>query len=75
MAIKWGLKPMGLRTDSATIAAWLRTVISAEKCVHTKAAEEMFKRHLGNLKELFTEFGLNIIVQLVPTENKDDILI
>lgn len=76
VAIKWGLESIELRTDSATVSAWLKTVISAEKRVQTKGAAEMLvKRRLGNLKELITEFGLDIVVQLVPTEkNKADIL-
>ena len=35
----------------------------------------IIKRRLGNLKEMIAEFGLNIVIQLVPTEkNKADIL-
>lgn len=76
MAIKWGLESVEVRTDSATAGAWVKTVISAEKRVRTKGAAEMIiKRRLGNLKELITEFGLDIVVQLVPTEkNKADSL-
>lgn len=76
MAIKWGLESIEVRTDSATVGAWLKTVISAEKRVHTKGAAEMIiKRRLGNLKELITEFGLNIVVLLVPSKkNKADVL-
>ena len=76
MAIKWGLKEVKLRIDSATVEAWVRTILSAEKRVHTKGAAEMLvKRRLGNLKELIKEFGLCIDVQLVPTEkNKADVM-
>ena len=72
----WGIESIELRTDSITVGTWLKTELSAEKRFHTKGAAEMIiKRRLGNLKELVTEFGLNIVVQLVPTEkNKADIL-
>ena len=76
LAIKWGLNSVELRIDSATVGAWLTTVISGEKRVHTKGAAEMIiKRRLGNLKDIIAEFGLDIVVSLVPTEkNKADAL-
>ena len=59
LAIKWGLESIELKTDSATIGAQLKTVLSAEKRVHTKgAAQTIIKRRLGNLRELITEFDL-----------------
>ena len=76
LAIRWGLLAIEIKTDSATVGAWLKTVVSEEKRVHTKGAAEMIiKRRLGNLKELISEFGLNITVQLVSSEkNKADVL-
>ncbi|XP_068240133.1 uncharacterized protein [Palaemon carinicauda] len=76
LAIRWGLESIEVRTVSATVGAWLKFIVSAEKRVHTKGAAEMIiKRRLGTLKELITEFGLNIVVQMVPSEkNKADIL-
>ncbi|KAF2353137.1 Reverse transcriptase domain [Trinorchestia longiramus] len=65
-----------LRIDSATVAAWLQSVVSAEKRLHTKGAAEMLiKRRLGNLREMMIEFGLKIQISLMPTDkNKADVL-
>ncbi|XP_068233538.1 uncharacterized protein [Palaemon carinicauda] len=71
LAIRWGLESIEVRTDSATVGAWLKFIVSAEKRVDTKGAAEMIiKRRLGTLKELITEFGLNIVVQMVPSKKK-----
>ncbi|KAF2348572.1 Integrase catalytic core [Trinorchestia longiramus] len=76
LALKWGMTSIELRIDSATVAAWLQSVVSTEKRVHTKgAAEILIKRRLGNLREMMIEFGLKIQISLVPTDkNKADVL-
>ncbi|KAF2354244.1 Integrase catalytic core [Trinorchestia longiramus] len=75
-APKWGMTSIELRIDSAIVAAWLQSVVSAEKPVHTKGAAEMLiKRRLGNLREMMIEFGLKIQISLVHTDkNKADVL-
>ncbi|KAF2343958.1 hypothetical protein FHG87_025286 [Trinorchestia longiramus] len=56
LALKWGMTSIELRIDSITVAAWLQSVVSAEKRVHTKGAAEMLiKRRLGNLREMMIE--------------------
>ncbi|KAF2347666.1 Integrase catalytic core [Trinorchestia longiramus] len=76
LALKWGITSIELRIDSATVAAWLQSVVSAERRIHTKGAAEMLiKRRLGNLREMMIEFGLKIQISLVPTDkNKADVL-
>ena len=76
LALKWGLRDVEVRTDSATVFSWVQSVITAEKRVRTKGAAEMIiKRRLGNLSELLSEYGLALRMTLVPSEkNKADVL-
>ncbi|KAF2346660.1 Glucose-methanol-choline oxidoreductase C-terminal [Trinorchestia longiramus] len=76
LALKWGMTSVELRIDSSAVAAWLQSVVSAEKRVHRKGAAEMLiKRRLRNLREMMIEFELKIQVTLVPTyKNKADVL-
>ncbi|XP_076030373.1 uncharacterized protein LOC143018669 [Oratosquilla oratoria] len=76
MALKWGLREIEIRTDSATVAGWMNSVLTAEKRVRTKgAAEILVKRRLGILRELIDEFGMKIRVRKVSSEaNKADAL-
>ena len=53
LALKWELKTIELKTDSATVNGWMNTVITEEKRVCTKGAAEMVvKQRLGILKDL-----------------------
>ncbi|XP_076056355.1 uncharacterized protein LOC143034304 [Oratosquilla oratoria] len=76
LALKWGLREIEIRTDSATVAGWMNSVLTAEKRVRTKgAAEILVKRRLGILRELIDEFGMKIRVRKVSSEvNKADAL-
>ena len=74
LGLKWGFRSIELKTDSATVYSWIKSVITEEKRVHTKGAGEMIvKRRLGILKEFLQEFELELQVTIVPTEkNKAD---
>ena len=74
LAVKWGLKEVEVRTDSATVIGWLRSVLSAEKRIRTKGASEMIvKRRLGILQELIEVCNLKLNAVFVPSEkNKAD---
>ncbi|GAB1600005.1 hypothetical protein Ahia01_000278000, partial [Argonauta hians] len=76
LAIRWGLRDLEVRTDSATVHGWVRSTVTMESRVRTKGAAEMLiKRRLGILSELVTEFGLSLRVTFVPSErNKADAL-
>lgn len=76
LAIKWGITEIEIMTDSATVAGWVKTVLSEEKRVQTKGASELIvKRRLGILKNLISEFELDVSITLVPTrKNKADVL-
>ena len=76
LALKWGLKGIEIKTDSATVASWIRSAVTGDKRIKTKGAAEMLiKRRLGALGELIEEFQLEVSVTLVPSEkNKADIM-
>ena len=76
LALKWGLQDVSVKTDSATVFAWLKSVISNEKRVKTKGAAEMLvKRRLGVLADLMQEYALRLSVEFVPSEkNRADVL-
>ena len=76
LALKWGLRKIELRTDSATVFAWVRSAISGEKRIKTKGAAEMLvKRRLGIIRELVEEFNLVLRTTFVPTKkNRADVL-
>lgn len=76
MALRWNISDIEIVTDSATVAGWIRTVLSEEKRVRTKGASELIvKRRLGIMKNLICEFNLNVSLTLVPTtKNKADAL-
>ena len=68
LALKWGMKSLELKTDSATVHSWVTAVITEEKRVHTKGISEMVvKRRLGIIKDLISEFGLTVRVGLVAS--------
>jgi len=76
LCLKWGLKEITVKTDSATVVGWLKLVLSGEKRVKTKgAAEILIRRRLGVLKDLVSEIGLRIQVEFVKSAmNKADAL-
>lgn len=76
LGLKWGLRVLEVKTDSATVNGWLKCVIDEEKKVRTKGAAEMIvKRRLGTLKQIIDEYDLVLSVSLVPTlVNKADVL-
>lgn len=76
LAIKWGLQDLEVKTDSATVCGWMKTVITEDRRVRTKGAAEMIvKRRLGTLRELIDEYSLRLTVTLVPSaKNKADML-
>ena len=76
LALKWGLQEIEVRTDSATVCGWIKSIVTAEKGVRTKGASEMIvKRRLGILQELMDECSLKLRVDFVPSEkNKADVL-
>ena len=68
LCVKWGVKDITIKTDSATVKGWLGLTMSEERRVKTNgAAELLIKRRLGILKELISELGLTLTVELVKS--------
>ena len=76
LALKWGLRELELKTDSAIVASWIGSLVSGERRVRTKGvAELLVKRRLGVLRDLVCEFGLELVVLLIPSQkNRADVL-
>ena len=76
LALKWGLQAVEIRTNSATVALWIKSEVSGDRRIKTKGAAEMLiKRRLGALGDLIREFGLKITVTLIQSQkNKVDML-
>ena len=76
LALKWGRQAVEIRTDSATVASWIKSEVSGDRRTKTKGAAEMLIKHqLGTFGDLIREFGLKIIVTLVQSQkNKADML-
>ena len=74
LALKWGLKDVELKIDSATVVGWVKTVISNDKRVRTKGASEMvIKLRLGLLRDLLNEFDVTLHATFISThKNKAD---
>ena len=41
LAWKWGLQAVEIRTDSATMASWIKSEVSGDKGIRTKGAAKM----------------------------------
>ena len=76
LAIKWGLREIEIRTDSATVLSWVTSTVEESGRIRTKGAGEVIvKWRLGILGELISEFKLQIKAVFVPSErNKADAL-
>ena len=76
LAIKWGLRGIEIRTDSAMVPSWVTSTVEESGRTRTKGAGEMIvKQRLGILGELICEFKLQIKTVFVPSErNKADAL-
>ena len=76
LSLKWELGNVHLRTDSATVVSWVKSVVNNERRVKTKGAAEMLvKQILGMLGNLIQEFGLKLQLNFMPSDkNKADVL-
>ena len=76
LALAWGFVKMTLYTDSATVHRWLSDGLTGKARLRTKAASEMLiRRRIEIVMSLVKEYGLQLSVVLVPSEqNKADVL-
>lgn len=74
MALKWNLKNVTILSDSATVCGWIRSVLTDSKRPKVSGLSEMLvKRRLNLVKDLITEYELEMQISLVKTsENKAD---
>lgn len=70
MITKWKIRDFTLRTDSATVCGWLKSVFYDSHNVKTRALSELIiRRRLDILRELKTQEELKVKVELVRSEN------
>ena len=76
MAIGWKSKIVCLKTDSKTVAAWLRDVIGNVRRVRTKALyEALVQRRLQIVTDLIQTAGLTVLVDWVSSaDNLADVM-
>lgn len=69
LALKWGLKEIEIKTDSATVHSWVTSIITSDHRIKTKGAAEMLiRRRLGILHDLIEECELKLKITFVPSE-------
>ena len=75
-AVSWGLRQFVIHTDSATVHAWLRSVVEGDRKARTHGLSEVLvKRRLGLIKGLLEECELSVEIKLVSSSsNKADCL-
>ena len=72
LAIKWELREIEIRTDSATVLSWVTSTVEESGRIRTKGAGEVIvKLRLGILGELISEFKLQIKAVFVPSERNN----
>ena len=76
LAVAWKMKQITLVTDSRTVYHWLSDALSGKARLKTKAASELLiRRRLETIKNIVTEYDLDVQVKSVPSaENKADFL-
>ena len=76
LAVAWKMKQFALVTDSMTVFHWLSDALSGKARLKTKAASELLiRRRLETIKNIISEYGLEVEVRSVPSvENRADIL-
>ena len=76
LAVAWQMRQLTLVTDSRTVYHWLTNALSGKARLKTKAASELLiRRRLETVKNIVTEYNLDVQVRSVPSaENRADIL-
>lgn len=76
LAVAWKMKRLTIVTDSRTVYHWISDALSGKARLKTKAASELLiRRRLETLKNIVTEYDLDVQVRSVPSvENRADVL-
>ena len=74
--IKWGVKNVAIRTDSAAVHSWMSSMLKRDRRIRVSGLSEMFvKRRLSILLETLEAYYVQWDVFLVSTtKNKADVL-
>ncbi|XP_054259447.1 uncharacterized protein LOC128984178 [Macrosteles quadrilineatus] len=76
LALRWGLKKIVLITDSATVHAWVSSILTGDRPIKTHGLSEVLvRRRLSLFKDIILECGLNVQIELIKSQfNKADLL-
>jgi hypothetical protein len=74
IALLWGLKKISIVTDSATVHAWVTSLLTGDRPIKTHGLSEVLvKRRLSLFKDIILECGLDVKIELVKSQfNKAD---
>ena len=73
LCLSWGVRYFTLKTDSATVFGWLKSVLKKRRVRTHALAEMLIHRRLEILRELATQEGLEVTVEQVESaRNKAD---
>ena len=74
IAVKWGFTRILVMCDSATVVAWMRSMLTKDRRVRVKGLHEVLvRRRLGIVKEIIDDDCLDIGIELVSSrDNKAD---
>jgi len=74
--LKWGLKKLQIYTDSATVYAWVSSILTQDRRIKTHGlSEALVRRRLDLFRSLIAECSLSLQIELVKSNfNKADCL-
>lgn len=74
LALRWNLKRLNLVTDSATVYAWVTSILTGDRRIKTHGlGEALIRRRLSMLKDIISEYDLQVRIDLVKSQfNKAD---
>jgi len=76
LALAWKLKEIELKVDSASVHAWIRSIVTGDRRIRTKGlGEALVRRRLSILTDIINEYDIRLSVTLIPSHcNKADVL-
>jgi hypothetical protein len=70
LALKWEVKELEVRTDSATVFGWLKSILTNERRIKTRGlGEALVIRRLSLVKTIVEEYGLKMTVVFVNSSS------
>lgn len=66
LALRWDLKTLRVKTDSATVYSWVSSLITKDCRIKTHGlGEALVRRRLALLESIIQEYGLHVTIDLV----------